>query len=308
MVKEYLKVPSTDKINTLNVKIYRPEGEAKGIFQVVHGMTEHLERYDEILSLMCENGYFCIIHDHLGHGKTAKDGDLGYIAEKNGYKILIDDVHAVYTEAAKLCPDKKRFLMGHSMGSFITRLYVAKYKDNVDGYVMMGSGAGNPAANIGLFLTRFLAKVRGNRHVSKFIYAMAFGSYNKKFKERSRYAWLSRDMEITNKYKKDQYCTFLFTVSAMNDLIRLNKECNRKKWYESLPEKANILIMSGDMDPVGGYGKGITKVYNRLLSQNKYCVELKLYNEARHEILNDYCKNEVRQDILNFCNNFTEII
>ncbi len=303
MVKEYIKLLSCDKTNMLNVKIYRPDGEPKGIFQAVHGMTEHLERYDKLLTKLCENGYFCIMHDHLGHGKTAKEQDLGYIAEKDGYKLLVDDVETVYREAIRLCPNKKRFLLGHSMGSFVTRLYMAKYHENIAGYIMMGSGAGNPAANIGLFLTRLLAKLKGSRHVSKFIYAMAFGTYNKKFKEDSRYAWLSRDIANIEKYKKDKYCTFLFTVSAMNDLIRLNKECNKRGWYTSLPKNANILITSGTDDPVGGYSKGIKKVYQKLTAQNSYRVELKLYSDARHEILNDYCAQQVKADILNFCDN-----
>lgn len=300
MEKKYIKVKSCDGINTLNVKIYIPNSEPLGIFQAVHGMTEHLERYDALLTTVCEKGYFCIIHDHLGHGKTAKEEDLGYIAEKDGWKMLVDDVEEVYRAADKLYPCKKHFLLGHSMGSFITRLYTEKYGNHLSGYIIMGSGAGNPAAEAGLMLTRIIAKIKGDRYVSKFIYKMAFGGYNNKFSEPSPYAWLSADTKNTEAYSKDKYCTFLFTVSAMNDLIRLNKESNRRKWFASLPQGLNILIMSGSDDPVGGHSAGVRKVYKKLQKQNKYNLSLKLYDGFRHEILNDFCKDEVISDIVSF--------
>ena len=300
MEKKYINVTSSDSLNTLNVKFYIQNGEPIGIFQAVHGMTEHLARYDALLSAVCEKGYFCIIHDHLGHGKTAKEGDLGFIAKKDGWQRLIDDVEKVYRVADGMYPNKKHVLIGHSMGSFITRLYVEQYGEHLDSYIMMGSGAGNPAAGIGLMLTRLIAKIKGDRHVSPFIYKMAFGAYNKKFNDPSPYAWLSKDKENIEIYSKDKYCTFFFTVSAMNDLIRLNKECNRKEWFSSLPKGLKIFIISGSDDPVGDHSKGIEKVYNQLLNEDKYSVKLKLYKGARHEILKDFCKEEVISDVLDF--------
>lgn len=301
MKKEYLKIPSSDGVNSLNVKIYIPNGEPLGIFQAVHGMTEYLERYDELLSAVCEAGYFCIIHDHLGHGKTAKKEDLGFIAKKDGHRFLVDDVERVYRAADKRYPDKKHILLGHSMGSFITRLYVKEYGKHLAGYIMMGSGNANPAADIGLMLTKLLCKTKGERYVSKFIYAMAFGAYNKKFKsENSKYAWLSKEDSNKTAYAQDELCTYMFSVSAMNDLVRLNRDCNKKEWYSSLPEKLKIFIVSGEDDPVGEYSRGIRKVYNKLNAQNRYDVRLKLYKEARHEILKDICKDEVIADIIAF--------
>lgn len=299
MEKKYIKIKSSDGKNTLNTKIYIPNCEPLGIFQAVHGMTEHLERYDALLTAICEKGYVCIIHDHLGHGKTAKEEDLGFIAERDGWKYLVEDVERVYKTADTMYPNKKHYLLGHSMGSFITRLYLQKYGEHLACYIMMGSGTGNPAADLGLVLTRIIAKAKGSRHVSKFIYAMAFGGYNKKFSEPSIYAWLSADTENIETYSKDKYCTFLFSVSAMNDLIRLNKECNRKKWFASLPKNLSIHILSGGDDPVGGHSAGIKKVYKKLEKQNRYNLSLKLYEGARHEILKDFCRNQVISDIIN---------
>ncbi len=301
MRKEYIKIPSSDNINTLNVKIYIPSCEPLGIFQAVHGMTEHLERYDELLTALCNEGYFCIIHDHLGHGKTAKKEDLGFIAKKDGYNFLIDDVQRVYQAADMRYKGKKHILLGHSMGSFITRLYVSRYGKNLDSYIMMGSGDANGASDIGLLLTKLLCKIKGDRYISNFIYAMAFSSYNKRFKEEnSTLAWLSNDDFNRKEYAKDEYCTFKFTLSAMKDLIRLNRDCNKKNWYKNLPENLKIFIMSGEDDPVGEHSKGIKRVYKKLEKEGKYNVRLKLYSNARHEILKDFCKEEVISDIISF--------
>ena len=303
MTEKTLLIKSRDNIHSLFCRLYIPEGEPKGIFQAVHGMTEHGGRYEEFLRSLCENGYLCFMHDNLGHGKSVKDdSELGFIAEKNGSKILVEDCQAVYEAVKDMYPNKKHYLLGHSMGSFITRLYLSKYGRTLSGYIMMGSGAGNPAANMGLLLTRLIAKFKGSHHISPFIENMAFGGYNKGFTEGEK-AWLSSDKATREKYLKDKYCTFKFTVSAMNDLIRLNKECNTKKWYRSLPKECPIFIVSGENDPVGEHSKGIKKVYRNLKKQNCYNVNLKLYSGARHEILNDFCREEVIKDIIKFLDN-----
>lgn len=302
MTEQYIRVPSSDGVHSLNCKLYIPDREPMALFQAVHGMTEHLERYDSFLKTLCEKGYLCFIHDHLGHGQSAScDSELGFIAEKDGWRLLVDDTERVYQAVSQMYPDKKHFLLGHSMGSFVTRLYLKEYGQHLSGYIMMGSGKGNPVADIGLFLTKLIAKVKGSHHISDFIDKMAFGGYNKGFSEGKK-AWLTTSEEIRQKYLGDKYCTFRFTVSAMNDLIRLNKECNRKNWFTSLPKNANIFIVSGSCDPVGEHSKGITQVYSSLNKHN-YKVKMKLYEGARHEILNDFCRQQVISDIINFLDN-----
>lgn len=305
MTEQYIKIPSTDGIHSLNCKLYIPDSEPIALFQAVHGMTEHLQRYDDFLRELCQKGYLCFIHDHLGHGKSVNsDSELGFISEKDGWKLLVDDTDTVYQTVSQMYPNKEHFLMGHSMGSFVTRLYLKEYGQHLSGYIMMGSGKGNPVADIGLLLTRLMAKVKGSHHISNFIDKMAFGSYNNGFSEGEK-AWLTTDESIRQKYLGDKYCTFRFTVSAMNDLIRLNKECNRKEWFASLPENANIFIVSGSCDPVGEHSKGITKVF-KSLKKHSYKVKMKLYEDARHEILNDFCREEVIIDIINFLDNTLE--
>ena len=293
---------SSDRIHQLKGKIYIPEGTAKGLFHVVHGMTEYIGRYDGFMRAMAEEGYIVFGYDHLGHGKTASnDSELGFIAHENGWQRLVDDVFVFGNTIKKAMGDDLPFiLMGHSMGSFIVRLTAAQY-NHYDKLIVMGTGGPNPAGGVGIKLARSIKKRKGERHISGFMYKMAFGAYNKPFKdENDPYAWLSVNRENRDKYRVDKYCTFLFTVSAMEDLVRLNVGCNTKDWFADIDKEKPILLVSGSMDPVGEYGKGVTKVYDSLKAQGAN-VQMKLYDGCRHEILNDDCRNEVVADIKRFC-------
>ncbi len=295
-----LEVKSTDNIHTLRGKIYIPKGEIKGLFHLVHGMTEYIDRYDHLFSYLAENGYVAFGYDHLGHGKTAEnDSELGFIAHKDGWKYLVNDVVA-YTKAVKIMyPNLPTVLMGHSMGSFISRLTAENYNSEYDKFIFCGTSGPNPAAPMGKMLIRILKAFKGEKYISSFIYNMAFGSYNKGFDGPSAYEWLSKDREVVAKYEKDKFCTFRFTLSAMGDLMTLLQHSSRTKWFKNMPNDKRILLISGDKDPVGNYGKGVTAVYNMLIKNGKNAT-LKLYKDCRHEIHNDTCKDEMFNDILEF--------
>ena len=293
---------SSDGIHTLKGVIYLPDGDAKGYFHIVHGMTEYIGRYDRIMSDLASEGYICFGYDHLGHGMTANDdSELGYIAKKRGWEHLCKDV-ALFSDAVKkeVGIDLPYFLMGHSMGSFIVRLAAEKYV-TPDKLIVMGTGGANPAAGAGLAMISLIKLFKGDRHISKFIDGVAFGSYNSRFKDEldiAPGAWLTTDIDVRKKYHADKYCTFKFTVSAMGDLMQLLKRSNRSAWYKNIPDMP-ILLVSGEDDPVGNYGKGITGVKNKL-EKSKKKVSCILYKGARHEILNDFTYSQVKGDILNF--------
>ncbi len=294
-------VLSSDKIHTLKGKLYIPSGEIKGYFQVVHGMTEHIGRYDEFLKEIASNGYLAFAFDNLGHGYTAKDvSELGFIAKKDGYKLLSQDVAVFYSAVREEYGDYPYYLMGHSMGSFIVR-YSSIYHSHPKKLIVMGTSGKNPLANIGLFVIKVLKLFKGDRHVSKFMDKVAFSSYNKNFKnEGSRRSWLTSDVSVREKYDKDEFSNHRFCLSAMQDLITLNKEVNTSKWYKNFPKKLPVLLISGGADPVGKDGKGVIEV-NKLLTKNGCNSRVKIYSEMRHEILSEpKVKKEVVNDILNF--------
>ena len=303
--KRDFSVLSSDGIHTLSGVVYLPKGEIRGLFHVVHGMTEHMARYDRFLSDLAKEGFLSFGYDHLGHGRTARDeSELGYIAKENGWERLAEDVK-VFSDAIKKefsCEGLPLCLMGHSMGSFVVRIAAERFV-TPDRLIIMGTGGSNPAAGMGLALIGTIKRVKGEKHVSRLVDRIAFGSYNKRFggdNPEDPKLWLTGDESVRRAYYKDPFCTFPFTVSAMGDLIRLIKHSNSASWYRGLPATLPVLLVSGEEDPVGNYGKGVREVETKLKKQGRE-VTCILYKGARHEILNDFTYEAVLGDILAFC-------
>ena len=294
------RVLSSDGVHELIGKVYRPLGEIRGYFHIVHGMTEHIERYESFMRELVEQGYLVFGYDHLGHGKTARDdSELGFIAERGGDDLLARDVKAFADAMMAEFGSHPYYLMGHSMGSFIVRMATQDYI-TPDKLIVMGTSGPNPIAGAGLLVCKLIRAFKGPRYISPLIENLAFGSYNDHFKdENDPKAWLTKDIGIREKYIADKFCTFKFTVSAMHDLISLNKNCNTDKWFKSVARKMPILLTSGEDDPVGDYGKGI-RICEEKLKNNGATVTVKLYANNRHEILNDSCRSEAIKDILDF--------
>lgn len=297
-----MEVLSTDGIHTLKGRVYLPDENvrAKGYFQIVHGMTEHIDRYDGFMRIIAQNGYICFGFNHLGHKGTADDSELGFIAEKQGYKYLVDDVATFYAAVSNKYLAKRYILMGHSMGSFIVRLFAQKYQGTLDNLIICGTGNNCASALLGVGIAKILEKIKGSHYCSDLLEKIIFGSYNFKFDGPSDYEWLTNDREIIEKYENDKYCTFRFSVSALKDLLMLTYLSNRKKWYKNIEKELPILLIAGDKDPVGFYGTGVKSVFRKLKVSGAKDVNIFLYKDCRHEILNDICKEETTQDILDF--------
>ncbi|MGI6264595.1 MAG: alpha/beta fold hydrolase [Acutalibacteraceae bacterium] len=294
------RIPSSDGEHELAGKVYLPEGQPKGLFHVVHGMTEHIGRYDEILRAMAADGFVAFGFDHLGHGHTVRDqSELGFIAVKDGWRRLVDDV-AVAGKAMKETygADLPYVLMGHSMGSFVVRL-AAKQYDLQDKLIVMGTGGPNAMSGPGLALANLIKALRGPKHVSILVEALAFGRYNSHFDKDDWRNWLSTDPAERKKGGEDPLCNFHFTVSAMSDLVRLQRESNKRRWFNGINKQKPVLLLSGSDDPVGSYSKGV-RIVNARLKAAGVPVQMKLYKGFRHEILNDFCRGEVIADIRRF--------
>ena len=294
------KVLSSDGKHALSGIVYIPEGEVKGIFHVVHGMREHIGRYDRFMKDMAEQGYIVFGYDHLGHGRTAEEnGNYGYIAPNSGWKYLVNDV-AVFGRSVKkqYGEDLPYILLGHSMGSFIVRIAAAHF-DFQDKLIVMGTGGPNSVAVAGVSAIRAVKRAKGGYFVSDKIEQLTFGDYNKHFEGETDYAWLCNNIDVQNSFINDPMCQHHFTISAMEDLVRLSIEASRKAWFERINKEKPILIISGSEDPVGNYGEGVKQVTDMLndLGAN---VQMKLYEGCRHELLSDIKYDEVFRDIKQF--------
>lgn len=296
-----VRFPSSDGKNTIYAEIYSPKcGEARGVVQLAHGMIDYTGRYTRLAQFLTENGFIFAGNHHLGHGKSAASKeDLGHFADKEGYGYVIEDVHLMNKHLHAAYPTLPVILLGHSMGSFISRLYVEKYPNSVSGVIIHGTGGPNPLVGVGKALAGIIRRIYGPRHRSELINSMAFGSYNSKFpKEEGHNAWLTRDLERVKDRDTDEFTSFKFTVSSYIDLFSFLADSNSGAWFKSYPKALPTLIMSGDMDPVGNYGKGPRHIYKQLLINGASDVKLKMYEGARHELFNEFNSDEVFADIL----------
>lgn len=291
------RIPSSDGIHKLYCRVYTPDGEIKGLFHLVHGMTEHISRYDRFMREMADEGYVCYGFDNLGHGYTADDdSELGYLGDWN---LLVSDVQNVSSQMKQEFGEQLPcYLMGHSMGSFIARC--AATPKIWQKAIFMGTGGPNPAAGPGLLLIRAKIKKNGEKAYAPDIEKLMFGSYAKHFKEENDViAWLSTQKEVRDVYRKDKFCTFHFTLNGFFTLLKLQMLSNSNSWFSGISDALPLMLVSGSDDPVGSYSKGVKKVYKRLRANGKN-VQMKIYPGARHEILNEPCHDEVVSDILSF--------
>lgn len=300
---EHIYYLSKDGKTNIHAVKWLPEGEIKGVVQIIHGMTEYAERYAPFAEYLASNGYIVCAEDHAGHGKSAKKlEDLGWFNDERSLDTVISDIHTLTDKVKAETAGLPYFVMGHSMGSFFCRKYISLYGGELAGAIIMGTGfKGNALMNTALFMTRLNAAFKGWRNRSKFIKSLAFGSYNKKFKsENNPRSWLSVDKENTEKYKADPLCNFSFTDNGYYILFSAIKSACSKKTIEAVPKDLPVYFVAGSDDPVGDYGKGVTKAYEKFKKAGVKNVEITLYKNARHEILNDFCQTQVRADLLAF--------
>ena len=292
--------PSTDGKNTIHAELFIPsDNNIKGVVQISHGMMDYIGRYALLADALCAGGYALCGNDHLGHGDSvATSDDYGFFASKNGYEYVIDDVKKMNDIIRGEFPGVPVVLMGHSMGSFIARLYAAKYADSIDGLIIHGTAGPNPLLAPGRLIVKLLRAFKGERHRSKFVCSLADGGYNKAFDaSEGDGAWLTRDPSMVADRIGNPKNDFIFTLAGYNDLFTMLGKCNGKTWFTEFPKSLHTLVISGEKDPVGDFGKGVRYVYENL-KKNGADVELKLYPEARHELFNETNREEVFGDLI----------
>lgn len=276
--------------------LWKPDSEPVGILQISHGMCEYIERYRDFASYLCTKGFLVCGNNHLGHGDSLIDGTLGYFGDQNGRQYLIDDVHALTIQIKRQYPNLPYFLLGHSMGSFVARLTVSQYHSDYTGALFCGTNGGNPFAGFGMFLADVISLFYGKRHPSKLLNDLSTGAFERKM----GISWLSTDLDQLAKYQNDEKCGFLFTASAYHELFCMIRKISKKEWAASFPNDFPVYLFSGAEDPVGAMGRGVTKVYQRLVSAGKTDASMKLYPGGRHEMLNERNREEVYEDVWNW--------
>ena len=306
IVKNTINFQSVTGLADINAISWTPNDSAnvKGVIQIAHGMAEHMDRYDGFATFLASNGYAVFANDHIGHGKSiANIGELGYFGEDNfAGEAFVDDCKKLQDIAVGQYPNIPYILLGHSMGSFIARRFSEKYGDTLAAAIYCGTAPTNPAAPIAIKLAKNAIKSKGDHYRSEKLNNLSFMGFNKKCENRTPFDWITRNQEIVDKYIADEKCGFIFTAQGFLDLFTLLDYVSKPSWYENLPISFPILVMSGGMDPVGLYGKGVNKVIKKL-RKTGHRVTDNIYPYCRHELLNETNNEEVYNDVLEWIDN-----
>lgn len=274
------------------------------VVQILHGMAEHMERYDEFARFLAEQGILVVGNDHLGHGKTVSenDGVYGYFCEQDPATVVVRDVHRLKKIIQEENLGVPYILMGHSMGSFMVRDYLTRYGTGIDGAIILSTGDNsNAMLSLGKFLAGMEGLIHKQTHKSGFLNAIVFGSYLKRIPEkRTTIDWFTNDTDVIDKYLEDKQCGFTFTINGFKTVFELFKRCNDKKALNKIPKKLPVLIAAGTEDPVGNYGVAPQKVYDTYLNLDMTKVQLKMYKGARHELINETNRESICKDLLNW--------
>ena len=295
---ERFTITSSDGKTALAAYRLIPENP-RAMVQISHGMCEYFLRYEGFAEYLASHGFVVFGHDHLGHGNTAPTpDDLGFTVSGGGAEHLVEDVHNLSLKMKQQFPKLPLILFGHSMGSFVARAVLEQYGSTYHAAVICGTGGPETPAAAGKALASLLIKLKGERHRSKLVAGIAFAGYNKKFEKGcDKNAWLTRDAAVIEKYNTDPFCTYIFTLRAYHDLFSLVERVSRKEWAGKLRKELPLLVVSGEMDPVGGWGKGVRSVAERLRKAGIKDLTLTLYPEMRHEILNETEHETVWSDV-----------
>lgn len=281
-------------------------GSIRGVVQISHGMAEYSNRYAGFALELCKSGYAVFVSDHIGHGSSVTDKNmLGFFGE-SGEETFVEDMKALTDIIKSEYNDLPLYLLGHGMGSLIARKYTAKYGYLLDGVIYTGTSGQNPALGVGIQLANTLIKQNGPYYRSELLDTIAFGTYNRKTEKRTDCDWVSRDTKEVDKFIADDLCGYKYTVSAMKALFLTLKAVSTRRWYNSVPLSMPILLLSGSMDPIGDYSKGVNEVYKTLKKTGHKYVTMKIYDGARHEILNEINRKEVFGDIIEWLNGLNE--
>jgi alpha-beta hydrolase superfamily lysophospholipase len=268
-------------------------------------MCEFIDRYDEFARFLCENGFVVVGEDHLGHGESVISSEYHGFFGKNGNAWIISDIHTLRQITHEKYPELRYMMLGHSMGSFLVRQYIteddASYADGLSGVVIMGTGwTPNAVIGSGMMLARLLGLDKIGKRAKSIEFA-SFGSYLKKIPDAKTGAeWLTKDNDILDKYIGNPMNSFHFTPNAFYHMFSGMMKAHDIKRMKKLPAGLPLLFTSGAEDPVGGWGEGVRKAFMVYMENTECKVDLRLYDDDRHEILNETDREDVFRDLLVF--------
>ncbi len=296
---------SADQKTPIHVEGFLPAGKVVAWVQIAHGVAEHKERYDAFMQFLAAQGIAAFANDHLGHGQSiCAEENRGFFAEKDGWNTVVRDMKALHDRLEERFPGLPRILFGHSMGSFLSRTYVIQCPEDFSAAIFCGTGQQSPLlVTLGLGIASLTAKCRGVKYHSRRLQNIVFGGYNKRIPNpRTPYDWLSCNEANVDAYLADPLCGGISSVGLFRDMLRGIRFLSGRKNIQKIPKDLPLLLVAGAEDPVGDYGKGPSLACELYRSAGIRDVSLKLYEHARHELLNEANREEFFQDLLTWMN------
>ena len=271
-------------------------GTPRAIVQLVHGMAEHIRRYEDTALALNAAGFTVVGHTHLGHGENARI--KGYFGASRGWDALIEDVHALRQETQKAFPGVPYFLLGHSMGSFVVRGYCLKYEAGLSGVILSGTGHYAPAiVTAGSLIAGIQCALGMAQKPSHLLEKISSGGNCKGYPDvQTPFDWLSRDRSVVKRYIDDPLCGFTFTAAGYRAMFDGLSRLYPAKLSAMRPD-IPICLLSGDKDPVGSNGAGVEQVARELRAAGVKDVTVTLYPEGRHEMFNELNRQQVWEDL-----------
>ena len=279
----------------IHVCRWMPEGEPKAVFQIVHGIAEYIERYDDFAGFLNGLGYVVVAEDHMGHGQTVgAEGTQGYF--EGGWFTAVSDSYALLRKTKAEYPQIPYVLFGHSMGSFMARTILEVYPDSgIAAAVICGTGWQPRAILPGAIgICQLACKKVGEKNPSDTLQNMVFGGYNKRVEHpRTEFDWLTRDAKVVDAYIAHPSCGFTATTGLLRDLLTGIRFIEQKQNLAKMNKDLPVLFIAGGDDPVGNYGKGVTRAAEEFRKAGMKHVACRLFPLGRHEILNEINRREV---------------
>ena len=278
---------------------WTPEGEVKAVVQILHGIAEYAQRYDGFAQYLNKLGILVVAEDHMGHGQSlSADTTRGYFA--GGWYAAVEDSCTLLKLVKEAYPEVPYFLLGHSMGSFMTRTILAKYPDiGIRGAIICGTGwMSTVVLRAGKLIGEIVCRKDGERNPSELLQKIMFGGYNNKVEHpRTAYDWLSRDDRCVDDYVADPLCGFTASAGLVRDMLTGILYIQSKPALNAMNRETPIFFIAGGDDPVGDYGKGVRAAAEAFRKVGMKQVDERIYPLCRHEILNEINKDEIYEDV-----------
>ncbi|MCT2405996.1 lysophospholipase [Chryseobacterium antibioticum] len=296
----YFSPSSTSEVKLFHTLFTPNEVPVKATLLIIHGMQEHSGRYAEIASYFADRGFAVLTYDHLGHGKSVKDKkDIGFFQLDQPDEKLISDADAMGDYLIQQYPDVPHFVLGHSMGSFVTRCLLQRASGKLNGAIITGTGG--PLAGINLINGYLSLANKMAPHHLTYLNTLFNTVNNKRFKKDKDFSdtsWLSVNPANRKAFTEDELCGIPFTNNAFYALFSIYKKATARNWAASIPKSFPILFVSGQNDPIGDFSKGVMKTDDYLKQDGFKDINVKIYPEMRHEILNEEIREEIFNEIL----------